>query len=514
MVDRHRRLKQFIRIVVDQLPAYIKEYHVSDRKLLEKFQSTLQHFEEADYDRDRLSKRFTGYRMGYRDTEEYLNIQFLWFTIEYFKDANQLLRVAEFHGGDFYRYLVKCLRGVPSTPGVFQLIQKKTALTDLSWEKLQNLASKLTIPLTSEELLVIKTVYSFIKEERKRKKGLSLLNPDHLRTHIVRQISPRWTYTRLSRLFAHIDARWDLWFYPPAFGMERYYCYFQVDESTSLFDIINFKDQANTALSTSDVYQIRGYHNTFLGRIVTSTQEIKRLRSYLEEHENLIVHQLSEITNTYTSWSLTQYRAERGWERLSNDEMRRLIQQLNTSQTCEEEGDFFLSRECGKQWFYKQMSDPHKIIALLCKYFKFYSFNELPWRTPRDLLRFTHEELYLLKELYRQKVAHVGFQVRRLIDEFAIDTYWVSLPKRPIEQLSCLLRYLPFCQIYYTKIHVHLWTRLPADFAHQLRTIPEWTVVPIIQNHQPQNLEDDWYDPITYEWKTPILLENHGEDLG
>lgn len=510
VVGRVDSYKRFIRIVVDQLPTYIKEYPSED--LLNEFRETLQHFEEADFDRKGLSNQFDKYRMKYRNTEEYLHTPFLWFTIEYIKTANQLLRVAEYSGEDFYRFLMKYLKGISGTPGVFQLIRKKTALTDLAWEDLQYLITKFTPPLTNEELLVIKTVYSFIQKDKQRKKGLRILNPDRLRRIIVNEVSPGWTHASLSRLFAHIDARWELWFNRPAFGMERFYCYFQIDAATGLVDIIDFKNPDNTILGTSDVYQVRGFQNTFLGRLVCPTQMKAQLRSYIKEKNNegcLILHELTKITETYTSWSLVPYRAEKGWDRLSNDEMRQLIQQLNTPEGEEEGDEYYLTQKCGKLWFYQQAAEPHQAIALLCKYVKFYSFTELPWSTShnRGSYRFTREEINLLKKLYHQKVVQVIFHVKRLINEFAHDTYWVKLSKRPIEQLSPLLSYLPICQIYYTNTHIHLWTQLTAELAHQLNTIPEWTVVPIIQNHQPQKLEFEWYDSIANVWKAPIVLQ-------
>jgi len=88
--------KRFIKTIVNQLPAHIEGYPPTDQVLLNDFLSVLQHYEEADNQRNRLSKRFEWYIKSISGTEQYLQIPFLWFTYNYFWNANLLLNISKF----------------------------------------------------------------------------------------------------------------------------------------------------------------------------------------------------------------------------------------------------------------------------------------------------------------------------------------------------------------------------------------------------------------------------------
>lgn len=59
--------KRFIKTILDQLPAHIEQYPPQDSQdLLNDFLSVLQYYEEADYQRKRLSKWFDAESLKWR----------------------------------------------------------------------------------------------------------------------------------------------------------------------------------------------------------------------------------------------------------------------------------------------------------------------------------------------------------------------------------------------------------------------------------------------------------------
>jgi len=159
LVKRHESLKKYIKTILDQLPQYIEAYPPEEQELLIEFLSIVAYYEEADFQRKKLSQRFEEYNERVIKTNQYLNTAFLWFTESYLSTANLLLNISKFHATSFYEYLTKYLRGNSVTPGVFQLLKKKCSLPDLAWEKLQYSSNKLLYPLSNDQFEILIAIY-------------------------------------------------------------------------------------------------------------------------------------------------------------------------------------------------------------------------------------------------------------------------------------------------------------------------------------------------------------------
>ncbi len=508
MVSRRETIKRYIRTVIEKLPALIEKYSPIDRKILTDFLTVLQHFEEADYDRTILSNRFENFNRKYYQSKHYRKLPFLWFAVDYFGNANRTLNVADFHAEDFYQYLVVHLRNNPHVVGSFSLIREKTSLEDSQWEKLQYSCNHIP-PLKKNELQVLKTVLSLIKE-----KNFGGLNRNLINTTVANKLSTQFSKT-LNAYFASMEALWFFYFYPSAFGIEPFIFYFQLSKSTSLPEIINFQDPTNSILCTSDVFRIKDFPNTYIGILYVPTPLVHYLHTYLQNYKNqrhLIIHELSQIINIHISASLALYRAEKGWQDITTN-LWRSLEPLKTKKPKKRRSKppitHHISPGFSPLWNYLKYPDPTQVISIFCKSRGFYSYKELPFgsTTRRPSIQFSKKEFSIFKELDYFQVVNAGFFCQRLILNFSPDQYWIKLPLIPLDQLLRLLEWLPYTHIYFTKINIYIWAYLTPKFAEWMRNDLGWEVMPIILNHSPLSLKISWFDEDSLQWKIPQILK-------
>ncbi|MFX0125416.1 MAG: hypothetical protein ACFFAE_17480 [Candidatus Hodarchaeota archaeon] len=506
--------KRFISTIVDLLPPYIEKYPQSDQLLLREFLTVLRHYGEADYQRNKLSQRFREYYEKLLETDQYLQTAFLWFTYNYFSNANMLLNISKFHANFFYEYLVKHLRGSSTNLGVFGLIRKNVALKDLAWEQLQYESNKLLIPLTNDQLQILKTVYlSLLKE------GVYTLDSRKLKDIITNQVefpSKIKSTKELTRFFSLVDAQWFYRFFLPAFGLDCIIFHFQLQESSSLKDVIDFHNPENTLLCMSDVFLVRNSPKTYIGRLRVPSRDFGHLKVYLRKCERqayLILKKLVKVMTRSLSGSLTHYRANSGWFEQSptkNYRLKQLIQSQNPKKKQKEFPSLFFQPQCDIQWHYKQHPFPIEIIRLFSKLSPhFYSFTNLPLRLLdlQDSYSLSRVEIGLLKQLYYNQVVQIGFVPLRLVFEFSLDEYCVILPKITLFQLKRFLDLIPFSEIDFTENFFYIWARLTPKLAQWIESELKWPIIPIRRIIFPQNPESSYYNPSKLQWRTPNILK-------
>ncbi len=508
--------KRFIKTIIEQLSPHIEMYPPADQNLLMDFLSVLQHYEEADYNRNKLSQRFEEYNKKVLGTDQYLQTAFLWFTFNYFWNAIPLLNISKFHGDLLYEYLVKHLRGSPTTPGVYGLVRGNIPLSDLAWEQLQYESNKLLIPLTENQLRIINSVYSCIEET-----GVYALDPHKLRSMIVKRVDfPKniKPSDELNRFFIRMEGRWSFRFFSPALGLDRLIFNVQLQESTSLEDIIDFQNPENTVLCVSDIYSARNLPNTYFGNLLVPTQDIEQLESHLQQRENqgeLILNKLLRITTTRTSVSLNHYQANSGWFRLSPTKMRRLTSLLKSKHPKKRQMksySLFLSSSFNDHWFYDQHPLSIEIIKLYSRIPDDFTYPYLPLRSnAQDSTALTRAEIGLLKQLICNKVVYIEFVPWRVVYEFSLDIYCILLPKIPLFQLKRFLLLIPYSEIHYTENNICILARLTPKLVRWIENDLNWTVISIIRIHQRQNLDFNWFDLVKLQWKTPNVLKTPRE---
>ncbi|MFX1508620.1 MAG: hypothetical protein ACFFDC_21265 [Promethearchaeota archaeon] len=502
---------RFIQTIINLLPESIEKYPSEEQILLEEFLAVLQHYTEADAQRETLSKRFENYMQMYYHTDKYLSYPFLWFAHDFFGNANRLLNFSKFHANTFYEYLVRHLRGSSVETGVFHLIRASTPLTDLSWEDLQYECNKILFPLTSEQLQVLESIYSYIQNS-----GIYALNPRNIK-EAIRTIIKTPGFTRdISRLFALLEAQWIIHFHPPAFGLTPWFFQFQLNESNSLIDILDPKNLTNTPLSLSYLYRVTSFPNTYTGFLIVPFSIDDLLRKYLHECESqglLLLQNFDRITEFRNSESLALYRLGQGWFNPSPTLLKRLTQRLSTTRPRKgsiqkiKSPPFFMTLPFNQEWNYLQSQFPVETMKLFFDIPPFYSFENLPLaKTSQKEIHLNTTEVGLLKYLYGERVISIEFFVQRLLFEFSLDIYLIKPPLMSFHQLSHLLEYLPHCQLLITEKNVLIITRLTSLLCQWLQMELQWSVVPLRLSQYPQQPNSDMFDFNTLHWKTPEVL--------
>ena len=502
--------KRFISTIVDLTPPHIKKYPPSDQLLLRNFLSILQHHDEADYHRKKLSQRFREYTDNLIGTDQYFQTPFLWFAVTYFLNANRLLNISKFHANTFYEYLVRHLRGNSTVTGVFRLIRENVSLMDLAWEQLQYESVKLIIPLTNDQLQILSIVYSTVMKE-----GVHALDSRRLRTLISNQVNfPKNVKLNeeLTRFFSLIDGKWHFRFFDPAFGLDWVILQIQLPESSPLEDIIDFQTPKSTVISLSDVYIIRNLPNIYIGILRVPVQDFGHLKRYFQKCErqgSLILKIFDRITTRSFSGSLTHYRANSGWFEPNPSRMRRLTQLLMTQNPRVNLGlysSLFIPPQFNSQWHFSDHPLPKEIINLYCNISpRSYSYQNLTLNN-QELFSLTQADVGLLKQLFYNRVLQIRFVPWQLVDEFSLDLYCVLLPKIPNFQLNDFLNLIPYSDIFFGEESTYVWSRLTPKLVKWIENGLHWTIFPVIPKFIPLNLEFSFFDPSKFEWKTPQFL--------
>lgn len=497
-----------MKTILSQISVYIENYSPSDQIILNEFISILQNYEvDTQEARRHLFQLFESFQTKYRDSEKLLTQPFLWFVESYFTNASKLLSVASFHADDFYEYFVKQLRGYPDIEGVFKLLQKGTPLTDLRWEQLQYACNRLSVPLKSEELHALETVHNLSLET-----GINALDQRYIKTNIFNNVKSPTLLKKIENLFLRLDSRWLLRFYTPAFDLELLFFQFQLNKSTSLREIIDFQNPNNTTLCNSSVYWIRGFRNMYCGILVVPTSSILSLQRYLQRchrQGQIVLYELTKIITSRLSVSLLLYQTTKGWRTPTQTDWNRLVPMLKTLYPRKMRmklTSFYLTPPFNELKL--DHHDSSQLISLFCKIPRQFSFKELPLGANEDQIQFelSKADIKLLEEICLRKIVQISFISTRLIYEFSLDNYWIKLPKMPLNQLSRLLAWIPFCRLYFAEKNIFIWSYLTQELAQWLSTDLEWTVMRIIENHTPLSFSFNWYTSKSQQWKTPLIL--------
>lgn len=512
MVSKRETWKRFIRTVLNQSPKYFNKYPAKEQELLNKFFIVLQDYDAGTsiarkkfLESCEKFKRECIYPGPSEYTEEYLNFPFLWFAESYFDRALELLDIAQFHADEFYEYLAKHLRG---SEGLFQLVSKGTPLNDITWEKLQYESIKLTVPLTLEEIHVLEAINTYVKEL-----GLSATYPRSLRATITKELKTPKISRRIPQLLKRVHAWWGLSWYYPGFDLARVYFNFQLSQSATFEEIIDYKDPENTILQYSDVYWARNYKNLFMGNLIVPRHLVGSLRNYLEDchnQEKLILHDCYQVTLDHVSSSLNYYEPGKGWHEWTLTEYDQLVKQLKSKKSRKRSEKAITSLHMtsfNDEWHYLDTQNSNQMIALFCNEIlhPFLTFNELPFeisKMERDMLKELHDV---------EKAVNVTFLPHNMVREYSMDVYWITLPKIPFKKLRLLLNCVPYTVIYGNESRYHIWAYLTPMLARWLQRELKWLIMNISLYYFRSSPKVEDYDYNKRQWKTPVVLEEYVE---
>ncbi|MFX1537742.1 MAG: hypothetical protein ACFFDI_26390, partial [Promethearchaeota archaeon] len=353
------------------------------------------------------------------------------------------------------------------------------------------------------------TVYLVMMQE-----GVYVLDPRKLKYVIIDQVDfPKKIKINeeLNRFFSLIDGLWRYVFYLPAFGLNLAFFHIQLRNSTPLEEIIDLQNPRNTVMRSSDIYLARTLPNNYIGLLRIPFQDFGKLKIYFQECEHqgkLILKKLEKVITRSFSGSLTYYRANIGWFDPNPTKIRRLTQLLQAQYPKKKEkidSSFFTPPEINSLWNFKQHPLPSEIIKFFCDISPHnYSYSNLPLQQDTSL---TRDEVGLLKQLYYNRVVQINFVSMRLLNEFSIDLYCVSLPKIPPFLLKHFLELIPYCDFYFTEKSINIWARLTLKLVQWIEKDLNWSVIPIRRIIYPQKPGFNHFDQVKLQWMTPDVLQ-------
>lgn len=434
--------------------------------------------------------------------QKFRELPFHWFCSTYLTRANILLNLDEFHATNFYKYLAESLLGDSNTIGCFKLIVNRTDLTDLAWEELQIFGTKQKVPLIEKELQLMKTVYSLLPGT-----GLHSLNMRWLKT-VTSDLEPR----NLFRFFGLHEDQWVPWFSKSAMGLKRYYVHFQLSKFTSLKDFIDFQDQENTTLCNSRLYRYINFEKTYSGYLVIPDHNEHLLLEYLQRcdyNRQLILYELTEATDIYTSMSFALYQPKKGWVKSPPQRIRRLAQPLVSEHPKKRKTKYpshFISSPFNKTWNYRQHPEPTLIISLFCKINQKAPFNTKSIKNLKKNLDISRSELQILKDLHQRGIYQLTFFLNRLIYEFSKEEYMLNLPNMPFDRLKRLLSWLPYSRTVFTSTNIHIWTYSTIETIKWLKKELGLKCTLVTIHYSKPQPKFKWFNQDTLQWNTPQVF--------
>jgi len=444
--------KRFIQTVINQLPRYIELYSSDEQQLLNEFLNTLKYYNEADYKREHLSRRFIEYNQQYSQTQKYLDTPFLWFAVDYFSHANLTLSLAKFDGKTFYEYMTKPLKRSAQSKGLFSLIKNSTSLMDFEWENLQVTSTRIDIKLLDEHLIALNSVYKTIEEL-----GVHSLNSTELKKKLTENTS-EFSYMRDYKNFHRlIDSQWALWFYPPAFDLSHVYINIILEENSNITDLIDFNDSHNTTLCNSRIYRIPISKNEYCGYLTIPSRmdtSLKEEFTLNQEKDKIIVKKYEKVSMERIGTSFALYETKKGWtdsipslNKQNLYALKRKKDPIDNSTL----SNFYITPEFNDNWNFQKFIEPAKLILLYCKGSLFYNFDFLPLNkvtsSDQSTNRYNMSEIGLLKYLYEKGVCRITYVATRLLYAFSPYQYEIILPKMTSNEVKHLVSWIPVYKI-------------------------------------------------------------------
>ena len=501
MVTRRENIRKYIQVIINQSPRHFPKYSVEDQKFLTLFLKPLNHYEEADNNREKLANRLHNARLEFAKSNIYLKHPFSWFAVSYFENAEVALRTSTFHADPFFDYLLPILKGTAGQDnGFFQLIRKGTSLEDLKWEKLQYLSSKLRVTLSTKQLQLLTTIYDLIDH-----KPWNILRPRRLRSILLDQNSTPKLSRELPKLFSMLNAFWTVWPYYPAFGLQTYFFQCKLPLNVKLEDIIDFQDNHNYILQTSIISTVRNAQNEYIGAITLPEDQQSAMEDYLnlKMSENLIdSFKLKKIFENRWSYSLAQYQNELGWEEIQKsqwDQDVHIIKLTNLPRRRKAVNLAYLAPKVQNSWTFRQLKDPYSAIELICKK-NDHTFNDLVTET------YPSTDFALLKKLFEKNVLFLDFNPVRLRDEYSLDVYWIEAPKISLYQLKRFLQLVPYARTAITKNHCYIRTHLSDHMVHRITKDLQWKIYPLLPAHNVHQRNTGMFNEKSVSWRSPKIL--------
>ena len=506
---RRETWNRFLQTILERLPRLIASYSSSEQKIIsEVFDILSQGNVSTQEERNKFLANMDQFVRKNMERVEYYQTPFLWFSNTFFLNAQRLLVEASFHADDFIQYLVRVLRGNPSTLGFFQLIQNKTQLSDLKWEALQYYCNEIHDPLTEFQMDILRVIYSMVNSD-----PLRAMDQHYLTREIVKGVHVTKQFRGLHHLFSRLDARWGVWMFSEAFGISMSMFKLIMAKDHTIDSFLDFYSPESFVFQMSNVYGSPNDSNTYFGFFYTPSSCVSQLTSFLEqgiENNHLSEFQLEPVLTTQAGSSLALYSADSGWEESLPQEFKNAIEsrrRIHSKDISVKLGS--VTPQLSNRLNYKVLESPEQAIRVYINTNESFSFGNLPIKLGEDYHKsvFTQADLALLAKFFSKKIAGPTFTIRNILNEFSLDLYWVEIPSRWECTTPIFLHLLPWASVLSTGRKTVLITPLTSYLLNWIKNHLSWHIVQISSVFRSKSLREEWYDFQNGKWKCPRFLK-------
>ncbi|MHA1975420.1 MAG: hypothetical protein ACW98F_09625 [Candidatus Hodarchaeales archaeon] len=507
---RRETWNRFLHTILERLPPLIAKYSDSNQKpISDVFDILSQGNVHTQKERIKFLAKMDEFVRNTMENEKYYQTPFLWFSNTFFLNSQRLLVEASFHADDFIQYLVRVLRGNPSTPGFFQLIKDKTPLSDLKWETLQYYCNEIHDPLTEIQMDILRVIYSMVNSD-----PLRAMDQHYLTREIAQQIQVTKQFRGLHHLFSRLDARWGVWMFSEAFGISMLMFKLTMTKQRKLEPFLDFHSPESFVFQMSNVYCISDFPDSFFGFIYIPSECITHFYTYLEqgvENNYLSEFLIDPVLTTQAGSSLALYSVDDGWEEsyipleIKNAiESRRRIQSKDISVKLG-----YVTPQLSNRLNYQILESPEQAIRVYINTNESFSFGNLPIKLGKDYHNsvFTQADLALLAKFFSKKIAGPTFTVRNILNEFSLDMFWVEIPSKWECTVPLFLHLLPWSSVLTTDKKIILITTLTSYLLDWIKNHLSWHVVQFSSVFRSKTLREEWYDFQNGKWRCPQFLD-------
>ncbi|MFW9855920.1 MAG: hypothetical protein ACFFFG_12755 [Candidatus Thorarchaeota archaeon] len=520
MRDRKWRLLQ---LLVERLPQFVPHYDGAHQQYVADFINLLQHVDvRVPSTRNQFVTAASIYLEKYctqttgRWISEYQTLPFLWFVHIFLERAIDLIEVKD----NFHQFLQLCygvLHGNDENNGVFTFLRQNFALSDNRWEELQFHAYEYQRPLSTDELGMVRILYSVLPHLKYTDLSIPTMK-GIFRQHgaSLKQIKSIADFCKRQGLFFRLNVNWR------RVGVDEFEIILKTPLDTEFKDIFDFTDPANSILTESRIYmpwQQSAEEKTFLGFLRIPLGHERALSSFLTEKKmrGLVrCFSLEKVEESMLTYSLGTYTSQVGFKEFRTQEIWQSLGELmdgkgqpaeSLNEIPSDSGFFVVRYPSGER-----ISLTHEFIHLRNVIGKQISISGLPPSLT------THDQS-LLDELQQKGGLILYMSLANMVNTIALSAFqYLKLPHLPADQLKILLNFAPQSSIYRTANGVSVFTRVPPPVAKVFHT-PGWapnrqsSIFEVVMAHQPSFVSPRSLDVVQQRWITPIVFQEYLEDF-
>lgn len=503
MVKRQDLLIKSIDTILIRLPGFKDLYNVESQEILLEFIKVL----NTMNDYKNLLTYIEDFKKKYYGREEYYKYPFLWYTIDFFKQIGNQVRLGKVN----LDFILTNLRSI------YKAVSKGIKLTEtVPWEELQYKSNISLFSLLHEnydELTIIQSLFNLIDE-----KGLGIYNPSHINDAVkkgLRGHRGRISFKSLVETFLEVtDLIWILDVNFSVFDIDKIWISLRIINPDKFQKLFSISTEIPSIINSSIAWKYyKNGNESFLGYISIPKGKIEELHQYLKLLEEDGVIQLDEVkkvTNCSDNCSFINYNQGEGWK----FEKSQVKNVLFHKSFVDHNNLHFNSKDWTSRWLLSNQDNPIDYIRIIRKYWSSKLFNEVMERKTQiyrhqDKTKLFSSDTAKIWELYSEGAINLFFCPLGMIKSFSLDQYVLIPPEKENEEIfSNLSKIVPLSMLYYIEDDsCRLICQLDQNLLDILKKLlPKWEFYQVISINSPYRIREKYYDAVQKNWSIPQLL--------